>query len=716
MKRFLAIMAVAGSMLLPATAQADDWMARLSDEAPVAQLCIPGTHDSGTGHGFAGLLAGIYNGTSRTQDQTLTGQWDSGIRAFDLRPTVKGGELLIYHGVSQTNIKFNECIETLVNLLDAHPTEFAVISMRHETDSDNNSSEWAGKVTTILQNTARYHAHLVAWRPDLTVAECRGKIIVLTRDDFDCDARGLISSWPGTGAPSFASLQVAGISRGTQSASLWVQDVYECTADGRINTKVQYMKKMLTESAKLCQPGSPDNVWVINHTSGYTKSASSDNNRETAAVTNKAMIDHLTSADYVPGPTGIVLMDFAGGDVSNNRSVLGQKLTNTLIENNFRYTYKAPMVTTPLTSVKVSTEFSAHWLVLRAALRANLALSEQGSNAAVGVNDISGERAHWKITDRGDGTYNLVNRATGHYLNPRSGGFNSPLYTLGTEPTAGWEFAPAATTSLWVIYSRKAGAELNQTNPGDFGEKVYNYGYSDGSADKNDTGCQYAMALLESEESDEAREPQISNLSTTYWHHITCPAREGRYVVQESVYSSVTGVLPGHDDAAGSRALWQFAPREDGTYNVVNRATGKFLNPDASRYNLPVNATITVPEHGWSIEHAATSGLYIIYSGSECQLNQTEESNRYQVFNWGNQGVPDKADDGCQFEIYVASSHPNLSGTIAGVDEVSVDESSAADSGCEVRYYDMSGRLLKRVTMPGIYIVDGQKRVITDLP
>ncbi len=78
---------------------------------------------------------------------------------------------------------------------------------------------------------------------------------------------------------------------------------------------------MLDYSSTLHLPSAPNGRWVINHTSGYTKSASSDGNRNLAAVANKAMIDYLSSSSNAPGPTGIVLMDFAGADKSGSYDV-----------------------------------------------------------------------------------------------------------------------------------------------------------------------------------------------------------------------------------------------------------------------------------------------------------------------------------------------------------------------------------------------------------
>ena len=71
--------------ILSITANATDWLGRISDDMPVCRLSIPGTHDAATGEGFidADTLAGNY--IARTQALTLAKQWEAGIRAFDVQ-------------------------------------------------------------------------------------------------------------------------------------------------------------------------------------------------------------------------------------------------------------------------------------------------------------------------------------------------------------------------------------------------------------------------------------------------------------------------------------------------------------------------------------------------------------------------------------------------------------------------------------------------------
>lgn len=145
---------------MPVVIHADDWIGRIAGNAYITQLSIPGAHDAGTGYGFTGFYGTIAGPSmALTQDLTIEGMWDCGVRAFDLRPAMSSGELQIFHGVCQTKLSFASAINRLCDLLDAHPSEFAVVLMRHETDGDSNNSGWAGEVSHILQT----HAIRLIW-------------------------------------------------------------------------------------------------------------------------------------------------------------------------------------------------------------------------------------------------------------------------------------------------------------------------------------------------------------------------------------------------------------------------------------------------------------------------------------------------------------------------------------------------------------------------
>ncbi|MBP5770394.1 MAG: hypothetical protein J6W75_03425 [Bacteroidaceae bacterium] len=322
------------------SASADDnsaWMKNIDDKTYVSQLSIPGSHDAGTGHGLNNVYA-IISGDqyARTQDKTLTEQWNSGIRAFDLRPSVDEGRLRIYHGLVSTNLYLDEAFSTLCGLLDQHPTETCIVIMRHENDHDNGDENWKTLMNSLL-NSEPVQSHAVNFDPAAKVGDVRGKIIILCRDAYGTTpVGGFVTGW---GFDANFNNQKGGKIKGRGSEGpLYVQDYYDMSASGAPATKSSSIQRMLQFS---CSENTNTNLWVINHTSGYSKTqsianynlATSDGYRDNAATQNPVVINYLSNHT---GPTGVVLMDFSGEDVSSGYNVMGQTLTDALIANNFK--------------------------------------------------------------------------------------------------------------------------------------------------------------------------------------------------------------------------------------------------------------------------------------------------------------------------------------------------------------------------------------------
>ncbi len=324
-------------LLFGCPAIADDWMGRIADDTYISQLSIPGAHDAGTGHGVNNAYLVVSGETfARTQDKTLTEMWNCGVRAFDLRPTVEDNRLRIYHGIISTNLYLDDAFSTLCTLLDQHPTEAAIVLIRHETDADDNSSEWNGMMKTLLASEP-VKSHVANFTPLAKMKDLRGKMLVLSRDEYaSTPTGGFIRNWSHSTSLDDQKKGLI-VGKGSQ-ATCYIQDFYECTADGAKETKRQSVLNLMRFTT---EGNSSSRIWAINHTSGYSltesifgiTASSSDGYRDNAATQNQAVIDFLTEHS---GPTGIVLMDYAATDQSNGYDVKGLALTNALIDNNFR--------------------------------------------------------------------------------------------------------------------------------------------------------------------------------------------------------------------------------------------------------------------------------------------------------------------------------------------------------------------------------------------
>ena len=332
---------------------ADNWMKRLPDDAYVCTLSIPGSHDTGTGNGFPGVGTSIYgpfgDKYARTQDRSLEEQWNIGVRAFDLRPCVKDGYMNVNHGIVPTNLRFDDALAFLRDKLRENPSEFVVIHLLHETDGDDNASNYGERLLELLgRNDLK--DFFVDFKKELTVGDMRGKMLLLSRNEYASQpVGGFFRNW--TGQLDW-NAQRNGRIQGASGATavLYMQDFAETWRDGDLDRKVAGVRQMLDFSTKHKTNTATDIVWVYNFASAYSKTSrlyipfivdqevsSSDGYRDNAAHTNAAIIDYLADPSNTAGPTGIILADYVGVNTSNGYQTRGQELVDAIIANNFRY-------------------------------------------------------------------------------------------------------------------------------------------------------------------------------------------------------------------------------------------------------------------------------------------------------------------------------------------------------------------------------------------
>lgn len=330
-----------GALLLGLNAgvQADDWMSRLPDRLFVSQVSIPGSHDSATGNGVS--LAAF----SQCQDIDVASQWSAGVRAFDFRPIVKDDHLNINHGIAETKLRFDEALCLLRDSLIAHPTEFAVVHVLYASGYENDKDTYVNMLRELLERDD-LKDYFVEFRRDLRVSDLRGKMLILSRDQYASKpiTGGFFQNWCGWldwNAQTAGTIYGAGNSNDYRS-KLYVQD-YSNTKDeeGGVATKVNAINQMLDFSTKHSVTDASEVVWVFNFASAYPGSISTASGyRENATYTNAAIIEYLKT--HEAGPTGVIMMDYAGVDRSPNvetgtYETKGKELIDSLIANNWKY-------------------------------------------------------------------------------------------------------------------------------------------------------------------------------------------------------------------------------------------------------------------------------------------------------------------------------------------------------------------------------------------
>ena len=303
-----------------------NWMAGLDDNAFVCQLSIPGAHNACTSSfsGWSAIGAAV---SGKVQTKTVQQMLPLGVRAFDLRPAVKDGKLTNCHGILVTSFDFNTIMQQLCTYLDAHPSEFCVISSRHEVEADDGDSSFGSK---LQESLASFKDHLVNFRPNLTVGEARGKILFISRDAYDEPMYGGRNVDLRDNQSDINNM-LGGhcYGPGSNRCSWWVQGYYEYSD---VNAKKNAILAMLAKSSELA--GKYSYTWVVNGPSGYKETGTNSACQANAEACNPYLQGLLSSGNY-NGPAGLVFMDYCcDGD---NSGYYGLSLTKELVNHNFRY-------------------------------------------------------------------------------------------------------------------------------------------------------------------------------------------------------------------------------------------------------------------------------------------------------------------------------------------------------------------------------------------
>ena len=316
---------------------ANSWMTAIDDDAKIALLTIPGTHDAATSS---------CAGPGKCQTLTIPEQLESGVRAFDLRPTMDDNSTLgnIYHSILDTGVSMGDAMECFDSFLSAHPGEGIIVIMRYESERQLFSpsiseDNYKAAMKNFLWDNRIYQSRKAAFNKSMTMEDLRGRILIISRNDLSpvSSIETAYTQWSHSNSVGEA-LQIYGTGG---LGRIYVQDMYSSEKNDN-STEEEFLAKKKELVCKLLDITVPfreaeQNNWVINYCSGYAGSAfNSDSYAKNAASTNPAALEHIRAEK---GFTGIVMMDYAGTDTydvgGSSFGVSGKSLTEALILNNF---------------------------------------------------------------------------------------------------------------------------------------------------------------------------------------------------------------------------------------------------------------------------------------------------------------------------------------------------------------------------------------------
>ncbi|GAA6358979.1 hypothetical protein I160019C6_00760 [Bacteroides uniformis] len=116
----------------------------------------------------------------KTQATDIPAQLQQGIRAFDIRLEKKDDKLGVFHSHAFQDIYWeDDVLPAFIHFLQTYPSETLIVSLKKE---GGESRDYASLLSASLNNPKYQSYFVMDFRPELTLKDCRGKILFLHRD------------------------------------------------------------------------------------------------------------------------------------------------------------------------------------------------------------------------------------------------------------------------------------------------------------------------------------------------------------------------------------------------------------------------------------------------------------------------------------------------------------------------------------------------------
>ena len=368
-----------------------DWMKNLPDNVHLSQVSMPGSHDACTMYGshyeykdgmpgeryhfkwLQNVVFGYMNVTKiiKAQELSIEEQLAAGVRMFDLRPSASGSslqDLPIQHGIAALGdptlggytpgnsdrqelspFMLSLLFDRFVRFLDEHPGETILLHMKYENTSGTGKTGWDKSVVNLIKSHC--NGHVADFHPRMTLADARGKILFVVREDYKSSNNGryfgAYLNWTHDKVVFETTLH----GNTAETAQIKVNDLYNIkngSSDGVSKTQA------IDDCIAYTYNTTDVTRWCMNYVSCYDTAHCSVSGISIfgavgdydycANIYNRYTAERLNRSDF-RGNVGIVLMDFAGashatmtyGQTYSNMQVYGDDLTKAVIGVNNKW-------------------------------------------------------------------------------------------------------------------------------------------------------------------------------------------------------------------------------------------------------------------------------------------------------------------------------------------------------------------------------------------
>lgn len=206
-----------------------DWMKDMGDDVSLADMNLPGTHDSATAYVQLPFFM-------RCQSLSVKEQLEAGYRYLDIRLNEENGKMVFYHSFAQCQTSFRPWAEALdlgmvlkdiYGFLEHHPTETVVFVVKQEGSGDLETFQ-----KTLHQYIGENREKWLLSEEVPTLGEARGKIVLLRRYEDAAGygtESGIALNWGDQGGEE---LQTPALAKEDRNGHVfYIQDRYNYTME-----------------------------------------------------------------------------------------------------------------------------------------------------------------------------------------------------------------------------------------------------------------------------------------------------------------------------------------------------------------------------------------------------------------------------------------------------------------------------------------------------
>ena len=172
-----------------------------------------------------------------------------------------------------------------------------------------------------------------------------------------------------------------------------------------------------------------------------------------------------------------------------------------------------------------------------------------------------------------------------------------------------------------------------------------------------------------------------------------------------------SNIIIGETTADNDAQLWYFeAATNEGTYYVKNKSTGTYAEAISTSVPLEGSATTTSEATAYRLSDMG-NGLWTLDSNKSMHCAATQG---YKVVGWSPSAVASQwyitaIETGETYELQELANRRHTETTSISITHLSADEAAAIDDAV---IYNLYGQRQRKITVPGIYIINGKKTYV----